>query len=163
MSRVKIINDFKDYSITEDGIVVSFKRYPNGYSLKPKQDKDGYLTVTLREGNIPYVKKIHRLVAEAFIPNPLNFDMVNHKDNNVRNNNIYNLEWVDNRMNQLHSVSTHNNTLCKKVCQYDNNVLVSTFNSVREVTRLLGYESSYISKVCRGERKQAYGFHWSYE
>lgn len=59
-------------------------------------DKDGYKTVMLYMGS-DYRKlcKVHRLVAEAFIPNPMNYPMINHKDESKSNNNVSNLEWCN--------------------------------------------------------------------
>ena len=62
--------------------------------IKPYKDSTGYLVVSLRDnkGNT-YRKKIHRLVAQAFLPNPDNLNVVNHKDENKLNNVVENLEW----------------------------------------------------------------------
>ena len=60
---------------------------------KPSIKENGYLQVILYKNNKGKNYYIHRLVAEAFIPNPLNKKTVNHKDFNVTNNNINNLEW----------------------------------------------------------------------
>lgn len=54
----------------------------------------GYLQVQLRKDNASKAKRIHRLVAEAFIPNPENKPQINHIDHNPQNNNVENLEWV---------------------------------------------------------------------
>ena len=96
----KVIDGFPDYTVTDSGEVISYKR-----GRKPRvlvRDGCGYLRVGLR--NDKYItKKVHRLVAEAFIPNPNNFGEVNHKDGNKANNNVANLEWVDRKQNLQHS------------------------------------------------------------
>lgn len=68
--------------------------------IKPYKDSTGYLVVSLRDskGNT-YRKKIHRLVAQAFLPNPDNLNVVNHKDENKLNNVVENLEWCTTNYN----------------------------------------------------------------
>ena len=59
----------------------------------------GYLQVVLHKNNKKYYKRIHRLVAEAFIPNPINLPQVNHINGDKTNNTVDNLEWIDNKNN----------------------------------------------------------------
>ena len=66
--------------------------------MKPSEDR-GYLKIKLSVDNKTTLKYIHRLVAEAFIPNPNNYKEVNHKDSNPTNNNVNNLEWCDRKYN----------------------------------------------------------------
>ena len=68
--------------------------------VKPYKDSTGYLVVSIRDskGNT-YRRKIHRLVAQAFVPNPNNRNVVNHIDENKTNNNFENLEWVTSKEN----------------------------------------------------------------
>ena len=68
---------------------------------------DGYLTVGLSKNGICKHYSVHRLVAIAFIPNPDNLEMVNHKDENKENNNADNLEWCTRSYNQLYSINLH--------------------------------------------------------
>lgn len=93
------------YEITSDGRVISYtKELP--YERKLVPDKNGYFTVNFTErccGDVKvYCKKIHRLVAEAFIPNPHMYPQVNHIDGNKQNNNVNNLEWCTNEYNYQH-------------------------------------------------------------
>lgn len=72
--------------------------------LKPYSNENGYMKVNLYDINGKCKKKyIHRLVAEAFIPNPANKPNVNHIDCNVKNNNVNNLEWCTQSENILHA------------------------------------------------------------
>ena len=64
---------------------------------------DGYKQVPLSTGKIRFIKKVHRLVAIAFIPNPENKPLINHKDKVRDNNNVDNLEWVTYKENSQHA------------------------------------------------------------
>lgn len=92
IGRVKGINT---YSHKEPIILSQCKR------------KDGYLSVRLSKNNISKSKTVHRLVAMAFIPNPDNLEMVNHKDENKANNKVDNLEWCTRAYNQKYSIRLH--------------------------------------------------------
>ena len=80
----------KYYLIYDDGRVWSIR---SNKFLKPKVERTGYLSVDLCVNKQKTRIKIHRLVAEAFIPNPNNLPYVNHKDKNKQNNKANNLEW----------------------------------------------------------------------
>jgi len=101
---MKPIENYPDYYITEDGQVISHKgKKPR--ALKAGKINNGcqnYLTVTLRKDNKSHNKLVHRLVAEAFIPNPQDKPQVNHKDKNAMNNKVDNLEWVTPQENSSH-------------------------------------------------------------
>lgn len=74
-----------------------------GRILKQNTDKDGYKNVALcMDGRLKYFR-VHRLVAAAFIPNPDNLPMINHKDENPANNCVENLEWCTNSYNTSYS------------------------------------------------------------
>ena len=101
---MKQVKGFKNYYITKDGKVWSnnIKRF-----MKYSKDGGGYKFVQLfSETDRKHSAKIHRLVAEAFIPNPFNYSQVNHKDGNKENNNIENLEWCDCATNIRHAWKT---------------------------------------------------------
>ena len=78
--------------------------------LKPRLDKDGYLLINLRDNNKTETHKIHRLVAQAFIPNPDNKPEVNHKKGDKLDNRDFMLEWNTAKENSFHK----NNSLDKK-------------------------------------------------
>lgn len=75
-----------------------------GRWLTPCVKDDGYTTVKLYKDNKGYQKSVHRVVAEAYIPNPENKPQVNHKDLNKKNNEVPNLEWVTQAENQSHAI-----------------------------------------------------------
>jgi hypothetical protein len=79
----------------------------NGKELKPATDKKGYLRVGLTINKKLCTKKVHRLVAIEFIPNPLNKPCVNHIDGNKKNNNVTNLEWVTYKENTEHAIKNN--------------------------------------------------------
>ena len=89
-----------NYWITSEGEVVTKK---TGLHRKFRKTWDGYYDVTLWKDGKGHTKRVHRLVAEAFLPNPENYPVVNHKDGNKLNNNIDNLEWTTVQMNTIHS------------------------------------------------------------
>lgn len=110
----KDIEEFKgQYQISNLGNVRSLDRYvycksktnPNlikGKILKIRFDKNGYCIVNLKRNQKSHIRKIHRLVSEAFILNPENLSQVNHKDGNKQNNHIDNLEWCTVDYNNKH-------------------------------------------------------------
>lgn len=69
-------------------------------------DNQGYYEINLREGDKSEYRRIHRIVANAFIPNPDNLPEVNHKDGNPHNNLVENLEWCSRLYNVQHSIET---------------------------------------------------------
>ena len=113
----KDIAGFKGlYQINDHGDVLSLKRIINDSKnhvyvlkeriLKPNSLPNGYQMVTLMKDNVKYPEYIHRLVANAFIPNPFNLLTVNHIDGNKKNNNVNNLEWATYSKNNQHAYDT---------------------------------------------------------
>lgn len=93
------------YVVTQSGEVYGLpKRGRKLRRLKPVENmKGGYLRVSLSKDGDDKLVSIHRLVAEAYIPNHQNMPMVNHMDGNKKNNHVDNLEWVDGYQNRLHA------------------------------------------------------------
>ena len=88
------------YEVSNYGRVKSLKRNTaHERIMKPIKDSYGYLIVCLNKNGKQTNKKIHRLVAEAFIPNPNNLPQVNHKNEIKTDNRVENLEWCDNKYN----------------------------------------------------------------
>lgn len=91
-----------NYLISNKGNIYSRKTEK---VMKPKITKDGYQFTGLRVNGRAVWVRYHRLVAEAFIPNPDNLETVNHKDGNKQNNNVSNLEWMDRNEQMRHAYS----------------------------------------------------------
>ena len=88
----KLIEGHPNYMISNHGRIYSLKRK---IYLKPALNNHGYYYVNLNKKSI----KVHRLMAENFIPNPLNLEMVDHIDRDKKNNQLNNLRWVTPSMN----------------------------------------------------------------
>lgn len=133
--------------------------------LKPSLTYNGYEMVKLSKNSKVKNFRINRLVAEAFIPNPNNYPIVNHKDGNKLNNNINNLEWCSYSYNLIEAYRLKLKTSrikSKKVNQIQNNKTIKIWNSTSEIEKKLGYSSGNISQVCNKKRKSAYGYKWEY-
>jgi hypothetical protein len=84
--------------------ITSNGHFWKGRVLKLRHASNGYITIGLYENGKGHERRVHRLVATAFIPNPKNLPVVNHKDGNKKNNNVDNLEWTTKIENERHSV-----------------------------------------------------------
>lgn len=98
---MRVINNYERYGITEGGIVWDFDKLE---PVKPNWQK-GYADVLLRNDQGARQFRVHRLVAQAFIPNPRNKPFVNHKDCDKGNNHVDNLEWCTHQENVAHAVA----------------------------------------------------------
>ena len=108
MEEWKDIKDYEGlYQVSSEGnvrsldrtidTVLGYKQFYKGKMLKKTADKNGYLFVAL--GANSKNKKVHRLVAQAFIPNPENKPEIDHIDGNPKNNNFKNLQWANRKEN----------------------------------------------------------------
>lgn len=147
------------------------ERIVRGKILKQYFTKWGYKYVMLYKDGVSKHSVVHRLVAEAFIPNPNNLPCVNHKDEDKTNNHVENLEWCTYAYNNNYgtkkkriSKAKTNGKRSKLVLQYTlNGEFVAEYPSGREVERQKGFEQASIGRCCLGKQKSAYGYIWKYK
>lgn len=145
---------FDNYSVSNLGRV---RNDVTGKEANTTKSMSGYLMVSIKNNAGKWTTKyIHRLVAEAFIPNPENLPEVNHISRIKKDNRVINLEWCSKQYNQDFSISN-------EVEQYDlaTGKTIKTFKSCKE-TEKDGFTSSSVSSCCIGQFKQHKGFGWRY-
>lgn len=139
-----------------------------GVVMKQHQRKDKYMCIVFWIANKPKTFLIHRLVAEAFISNPDNFPMINHKDEDKTNNHVDNLEWCTNQYNLTYKNAQHRAkaTMRKAVVQMTlDGKFVAEYESTHDAARKTGFHQGNIAGACRGQHNllNVYGFHWKYK
>lgn len=103
MNEIRIPNSLPFLGVTEDGRVMNIRTQK---WLTLCDNGHGYKQASVMVNGKRYVRYIHRLVAECFIPNPNNYPQVNHLDGNKANNRVENLEWCSATENHLHAYRT---------------------------------------------------------
>ena len=157
--------DIKDF----DGLyqISNFGRVKNSVKImRTWEDGYGYLQLHLCKDGNKKTFKVHRLVAEAFIPNPDNKPQVNHIDENKTNNRVENLEWVWAKDNINHGTRNKRvgEKLSKQVLQFSiDGTFIKEWPSLREIEKQTGFNHGSISMCCLGKRKTAYGYIWKYK
>lgn len=176
----KEIEGYPSYLIGSDGSVFSKK---SRRFLKPILQHTGYKHIELfnEEGSKQFL--VHRLVAMAFVPNPNNYPIINHKDQNKVNNASENLEWCTYKYNsnygdcqkrkssrinyysekQLRNRANMKNRNGKTVLQYSRDgEFIRSYPSTMEAFRQTGINPSHIGECAKGVRKVAGGYRWSF-
>lgn len=162
------------YQVSNMGRIKSLKRKAknkNGYRITNEKIIKPVLTSTCKYYTVGLCKNkkrkillVHRLVAQAFIPNPNNYKEVNHKDENKQNNNVNNLEWCNHQYNmhygkclKMISINQHR----KKINQYDlEGNFIKQWESVSDIKKELNITN--IASCCKGRYKQCNGYIWKY-
>jgi len=167
------------YQISNQGKLKSFKKVRNGRILSNQNANGDYFSVVLAYAGKMNFTRIHRLVAEAFIPNPENKSEVNHKDGNKQNNHLSNLEWSTHSENVIDDIK-RNPQRIRGMIRYNKFIrpkpilqktlkdkIISKYPNACEAGRKTGICSRNILQVARKDkhkpgkvRKQAGGFVW---
>lgn len=165
---MKQIKNYPNYYVTKEGLVFSSK---SNKFLKPSFDQQGYARVGIYIGNYKTKTiKIHRLIAETFIDNPLNKKDVNHKDGNKSNNCVENLEWCTRSENIKHAfknglkiitekqINGVKNRFSKKVLDTKTGII---YNSLKEASIDLKINYNTLKNNFRNNRNNKTSLIWS--
>lgn len=171
------------YQISNYGRLKSFKTDSKGKILKLTDKNGAYFTIILQgKGVQKRTTRIHRLVAEAFLPNPENLPQVNHIDGNKQNNNVNNLEWCTASYNVKHSLNLHPEQV-KKMVYYNQHIkpkpivqmdlkgnIIAEFESATVASQQTGVCARNILQMANKTpykkdhlRKSAGGYKWAFK
>lgn len=164
------------YVISNIGRVRSFTSKSNGAIIKQVISSNGYPLINIYTNGKRWPELIHRLVAEAFIPNPDNKPCVNHKNGIKSDNRIENLEWTTYSENSLHAFKIlgrkgsafgrfgkdHHSSVPVIQLSKDDTV-IKEWDSMADAQREFNIDIKNISAVCRNKRRLAGGFKWKYK
>lgn len=167
----KTIDDYPDYMISSMGRVKSLK---NGKEIILKMGKlsKGYYGCNLSNNGNQKTYRIHRLVAQAFIPNPENKPHIDHINTDKTDNRVENLRWVTNKENCNNSLTLENRSKCrlgikhpnsKPIIQFTKNgKLIRKWDCSMDIERELGINHSLIPRCCKGKLQTTGGYKWKY-
>lgn len=182
----KDIKDFEGlYQVSNYGRVKSLKRKTKNHYcnedkiLRQGKNSNHYYLVILCKDHKKYTRKVHILVARAFIPNPLNKPCVDHDkpvEKDYCNNCVYNLRWATMKENMEHCIELgrfskppmykkygkeHNQS--KPVIQYDiNDIFIRQWWSLADIERELGFSRKQIGRVINDKKYITYGYKWKF-
>jgi hypothetical protein len=160
------------YEVSNTGVVKALKRTwvtgknltrnKDEHYLKPAMKQNGYYHVHLTKNGVALQVPVHRLVAEAFLPNQEKKKCVNHKDGNKTNNNLYNLSWATYKENNDHALknglrinpSGEKNGYSVPVRVKVNGVDLGLFNTLREVASKLNMSYDVVYRLSVGRTKK---------
>ena len=138
--------------------------------------KGGYLRIKFTKNGLNFFAQVHRLVAEAFIPNPNNYPQINHKDENKQNNVVSNLEWCTAKYNNNYGTKIQRARVkqrgrtgggkrnYKPVLQMDlNGNIINEYKSMAEAQKMTNTHINGIVACCKGRRNKAGGYKWAYK
>ena len=172
------------YKVSNLGRILSLNYRNTGKPglMTPVEDTDGYFTVQLWKNEKPKTCKVHRLVAQTFIPNPDNLPQVNHKDEDKTNNFVFlnkdgsvdkeksNLEWKSPKENSNHGTRNEriakantNGIRSKRVLQLSlDGELIREWPSIGECSRN-GFSKGNVWACCNGKKPHYKGYIWRYK
>lgn len=152
------------YEVSNEGRVrsLNYNRTREIRILRPDITKKGYLKVGLCKNGKQKKFLVHRLVAQAFVPNIFSLNEVNHINEVKTDNRVENLMWCDTKENC--NWGTRNERISKPVLQFSKDgEFIREWPSVIEVQRVLGFSQGNISMCCLGKLKSAYNYIWKYK
>lgn len=165
----KPIEGFPKYQVSTQGRI---KNIESGRIFTGTRDAFGYVHVRLINPQGAYtLRKIHRLVAEAFLPNPEGKPIIDHIDENKTNNSLDNLRWVTysentvayNKKRAEANPENKQNQKSRKIAQYTlDGKLVATFNKMSEISKATGIDKYGIYCTCYGKLRSNGGFMWRF-
>lgn len=143
----------------------------SGLNKRKSLNNYGYEIINLSRK----IHLVHRLIAQAFIPNTLNLPCVNHIDGNKLNNSISNLEWCSHKQNNIHAYkiglkvgyftgkSGYNHPSSKSVIQFDlDDNIIAKYGSIAQASRDTGISHGKISRNARGFTNKDDKYKWKY-
>ena len=153
------------YQISNLGRVRSYV-HSKWKMMRTTKNGAGYLIVGLTYHGKTKLFLVHRLVAESFVPNPNNYPIVNHKDENKSNPIYSNLEWCTYIYNHNYIYDTNRKReypYGRKIYQYTKDMkIIKTWDSIREASRMLNIHPYCISLCCRNKLSTSGGYIWRY-
>lgn len=162
----RLVKGFKDYAVSNCGRVKSLKGVP--HILKPRLNSKGYFIVLLYKEGLGWNKTIHRLVANAFIPNPENKPCIDHMDTNIRNNCVKNLRWCTHKENSNNPLTLQKRKILsdgKHKSMNDpvyNSETGRTFINCHAAARFFDIPAVGIVSNCKGKVPHVSGYHFCF-
>lgn len=155
------------YMISDLGRVKSLNYSHTGKAkiLQMRIDKWGYLQIGLYKDGKTKAFLVHRLVAIAFIPNPLNKPQVNHIDENKENNNVKNLEWVTNKENSNWGTKIERGAKSQRIPVIGVNIVTNEIIELEGIkkSKEFGFNPSSITNCCQGKQETHKGYKFYYK
>lgn len=159
------------YMASTDGVIVSTD-YRHTKKVKPLSiaHQHGYAIVHLKHGTKFGNFKVHRIIAETFIPNPDNLPFINHKDENKLNNNVSNLEWCTSKYNanygtrneRISKANSQKNVWSKAVIKIDADGTKTFYPSQIAAAKANGVHQGDVSNCCHKRQKAINGIKFEF-
>lgn len=176
----KVIEEWKNivgyeglYMVSNLGRIKSLN-YHNEHReeiMKPNVWNGGYLKIGLYKNGKFKRYFVHRIVAEAFIPNTENKPYIDHINTLRSDNRVENLRWCTRQenMNNPLTLVKHKQKMLGNGCNNKpivqlstDNSLLGVYKSITSASKQLGYNNGYIGQCCNGQREKMYGYQWQY-